>query len=197
MPSRSRRAAGSEKTMLASASRSSPPPGASTLGPNRSTTFSNPGVPGATACRARTSASKTTAPRFSSIRATVDLPEPMPPVRPTSSMGVLLGAALAPAKVLQDGFEGDVLVGRRRRFLCRGGLPRCLGRIGRALARDFARGFGHLDLGGIGSRWRRFRRLLGRLLAHLRRLRPGRRGAFGADLLLFSLDLPLRHGGPG
>ena len=54
--------------------------------PNRSTSFSSAGVPGSTTCRAIRSASTTTAPRSSSSAATVDLPDPIPPVNPTINM---------------------------------------------------------------------------------------------------------------
>ena len=50
---------------------------------NRSTTLSSPDVPATTTSRANTSASITTAPSSVSRRATVLLPAPIPPVKPT------------------------------------------------------------------------------------------------------------------
>src|SRR4029453_10489635 len=172
--SRSRRAAGSANTMLASASRSSSPPGARTSAPNRSITAACPGVPGATAWRASRSASKTTAPRFPSRRATVDLPDPIPPVSPTSSTD-LARASFAPLQVLQDRLERDVLLallapvrraprgglgGSRRRLFVHGTIhARCgfdrrrvTGRRLRLDRLDGPCGSGCGDLGGGGAR---------------------------------------------
>src|SRR5581483_2622624 len=92
----------------------------------------------------------TTAPRLSSIAATVDLPDPIPPVRPTSSTG-LLRATLAPLQVLQDGLERDLLLtlllGRQLGCWSGRGLPgwRRLGRRG--------------GLGGCRLRYSKERRL--------------------------------------
>ena len=58
-----------------------------TSAPKRSTIAARPGVPGSTTSRASTSASMITAPRSPSSSATTDLPEAIPPVRPTRSMG--------------------------------------------------------------------------------------------------------------
>src|SRR6478736_8991978 len=65
-----------------------------TSGPNRSTTAASPGVPGSTTSRATASASTTTAPRDASWADTVDLPEPIPPVRPTRSMSATLARGM-------------------------------------------------------------------------------------------------------
>ena len=51
--------------------------------PNSAATASSTGLGGSTTSRAIASVSTTTAPRSSNIRATADLPEPMPPVKPT------------------------------------------------------------------------------------------------------------------
>src|SRR5947208_4858998 len=103
--SRSDRAAGSANTIDASFGRSSSPSGPRTSGPKRSVTFRRPADPATTAARAKSSASRTTAPRSRSMSATVDFPDPIPPVSPTRSMGPLLGSSLAALQVLQDGFE--------------------------------------------------------------------------------------------
>ena len=71
----------------ASAARSSAPSGRRISGPNASTSAASAGVPGSTTSRAIASASTMTAPRSTSIRATVDLPDPIPPVSPTMSTG--------------------------------------------------------------------------------------------------------------
>src|SRR4029077_14581343 len=93
-------------------------------GPNESTTRSNPSVPRATARRARSSASMTTAPRCARIAESVDFPAPIPPVSPTSSMVMwagcgrkrLLGVTLATFEVLEDGLERNLVRSRRLRF---------------------------------------------------------------------------------
>ena len=88
--SRSRSAAGSPKTTRPRAGRSRPPSRSSTAAPNRSATAASAGVPGSTTSRATASASTTTAPSDASWADTVDLPEPIPPVRPTRSMSATL-----------------------------------------------------------------------------------------------------------
>ena len=108
---------GPDRRRSAPRGRSGPgsPSGVTTSCPKASTTRSNPGVPFATASRASWSASITAAPRRSSSRATVDLPEPMPPVSPTrSTRGPLLGSALSALEVLEDRLQGDLFVGGRR-----------------------------------------------------------------------------------
>src|SRR5690606_7248417 len=82
---KSARAASSPKTLRASSGRFSAPCSSSTSGPNRSTISARPGVPGATTSLASWSASMRPAPCSCSRRATVDLPEPMPPLNPTRS----------------------------------------------------------------------------------------------------------------
>src|SRR5436190_14685122 len=84
--SRSKSAAGSAKTIDASFRRSSSPSGPRTSAPKRCVTFRSPSDPATTAARAKSSASKTTAPRSRSMPATVDFPDPIPPVNPTRSM---------------------------------------------------------------------------------------------------------------
>src|SRR4051794_22611778 len=97
IPLRRARASGSSKTIRATASRSSDPSAARTVSPNASTTCCSPGVPGATTSRATASASTTTAPSAASRRATSLLPEPMPPVSPTTSIArVCQGRAYDP-----------------------------------------------------------------------------------------------------
>src|SRR5438874_34420 len=81
------RASSSRNTMAAKAGRSRVPSAATTPLPNRSTIASYAGVPGSTTSRASTSASRITAPRASSMRDTVDFPDPIPPVRPTVLIG--------------------------------------------------------------------------------------------------------------
>src|SRR5207249_5524546 len=96
-----------------------------------------PGVPGSTSGREKPSASNTTAPGSASMRATVDLPAPIPPVSPTSSIARRIdeelertveglsgepegsAAAFAPLQFFDDGLERNVLVLlgiARRRF---------------------------------------------------------------------------------
>ena len=70
----------SEKTTAARAARSNEPSAAIILLPNSAATAARPGEPGATTSLASTSESMTTAPRSRSCAATVDLPDPMPPV---------------------------------------------------------------------------------------------------------------------
>src|SRR6476661_5247412 len=102
--SRSRRPEPSANTMAPSAARSREPSAASTCGPNRSTTAARPSEPGATTSRARRSLSTTSAPSSRSRSATVDLPDPIPPERPTRSMAPTLPSG--PASVVgQPGGE--------------------------------------------------------------------------------------------
>ena len=72
--------------------------GPSTRGPKTSTISASPGEPAATASRARTSESTSTAPSSTSRRATVDLPDPMPPVRPTRSTPGEVGGSAVPGR---------------------------------------------------------------------------------------------------
>ena len=81
MALRSASADGSENTTPASARRSD-----ARLRPNRATRASWAGPPGATTWRATASVSTTNAPRSVSSDDTVDFPDPMPPVRPTTSI---------------------------------------------------------------------------------------------------------------
>src|SRR2546422_539731 len=111
MASRSPRATASAKTRSASHSRSISPPGARTEDPKRSVTREWAGVRAGVAGCASSSASMTTAPRRASIPATVDFPEPIPPVSPTSSIeaAAALGAAFAALELLDDRLQGDIL----------------------------------------------------------------------------------------
>src|SRR5665647_585195 len=86
MASRSLRARGSESTVSPSAARSREPSAASTASPKRSWMAARPTEPASTTSRANRSASMTTAPSFRNRCATVDLPEPIPPVSPTPNM---------------------------------------------------------------------------------------------------------------
>ena len=104
-----------------------------TPGPNSSTTRRNPGVPAATASRANVSADRITAPRSASMRATVDFPEPMPPVRPTSSMGGRAGGA-TPAPRDASGRRGSTRARRPPRLAAGSGSAACRAR-GRSLGR--------------------------------------------------------------
>ena len=81
--SRRARLRSSEKTRRPRALRSREPSGARIPSPNSATTAARPSLPGLTTSRATSSALVTTAPRSFSRAATVDLPEPMPPVSPT------------------------------------------------------------------------------------------------------------------
>ena len=83
---RSARAVASPKIILPTAARSMLPSAARTPWPKRFTTAASPGLPGATACRARTSESTITAPRRSSSRATVVFPDAIPPVNPMRTL---------------------------------------------------------------------------------------------------------------
>ncbi len=75
--------------MSATASRSSVPSAATMPSPKRSTMAANVGVPGCCTSRVMASASTMTAPLAASSADTVDLPDPMPPVRPmTSTCGI-------------------------------------------------------------------------------------------------------------
>src|SRR5665647_1551636 len=86
MASRSLRARGSESTVSPSAARSREPSAASTASPKRSWMAARPTEPASTTSRANRSASMTTAPSSRNRCATVDLPEPIPPVSPTPNM---------------------------------------------------------------------------------------------------------------
>ena len=66
----------------ASFARSRRPSASTTSAPKRSASFSSTGEPGSTTWRAMRSASTTTAPLATRRAATVDLPDPIPPVRP-------------------------------------------------------------------------------------------------------------------
>ena len=81
---RSARAAGSANTRAPSALRSSAPSAVRIVGPNRTTSSPSAGWPRATTSRASRSASTIAAPRSRKRAATVLLPLPMPPVRPTT-----------------------------------------------------------------------------------------------------------------
>ena len=72
-------------TRSATAWRSSVPSEATIPAPKRSTMASNTGAPGTWSERTMASASITTAPRSANLTETVDLPEPIPPVRPMRS----------------------------------------------------------------------------------------------------------------
>src|SRR5262249_30397296 len=124
--------------------RSSAPSSPRMSGPNSSTSFASPGVPGSTARRARSSASRITAPCSARRSATVLLPAPTPPVSATRSIGrgASARAALAALEVLEDGLQRHVLV--RSALACAtvggsgllrggGGLGRRGGRLGRGL----------------------------------------------------------------
>src|SRR5690625_2834082 len=157
---RSARAAASSNTTADRRGRSSAPSGVSTSSPNRRTTSTRPPEPGSTTSCASTSASTITAPQRRSAALTVDLPAPIPPVRPTRSMcsgpparsaqarsvpGELLPQCL---QSLVRGQRAGVLLRLRRRG-CRGGLLLLLlaGRGGRGclgVGRD-----GVLDLGRV------------------------------------------------
>ena len=81
------RASASSNTRAASADRSSVPSSVRIASPNSSTTARNPGVPGWTTSRAIWSESMSHAPHRPSWSATSDLPDPIPPVSPTLSIG--------------------------------------------------------------------------------------------------------------
>ena len=68
--------------MSATAARSRVPSAATMPGPKRSTIATNTSVPGCCTSRVMASASMITAPRAASRADTVDLPDPIPPVRP-------------------------------------------------------------------------------------------------------------------
>src|SRR6266705_1053848 len=111
MASRSPRATASAKTRSASRARSISPPAARTEDPKRSVIREWADVPARAARCASSSASMTTAPRRASIPATVDFPEPIPPVSPTSSIeaAAALGAAFAALELSDDRLQGDIL----------------------------------------------------------------------------------------
>ena len=96
MRSRSRRAVGFPNTRRPSAGRSSRLSRSRTSVPKRSAIAARAGIPGSTTSRATASASTTTAPSEASWAATVDLPEPIPPVRPTRSMSATLALPVRP-----------------------------------------------------------------------------------------------------
>ena len=79
-------ARGSLKASRASSPRLSEPFSCRIRGPNSVTSSARAGPPGSTRSRAIWSASMTTAPRSTSMPATVLLPEPIPPVRPMRVM---------------------------------------------------------------------------------------------------------------
>src|SRR6478736_1656232 len=76
------RASESEKTISANASRRNSPAESFRSAPNVWQISSSAGSPGCTTCRASSSVSTTAMPRSRSRRAAVDLPMPIPPVRP-------------------------------------------------------------------------------------------------------------------
>src|SRR5665647_2300382 len=84
--SRSLRARASAKTIAPKAPRSREPSGVITTSPKRWRIAARPSESTATTSRASWSASMTTAPSSRNRCATVDLPEPIPPVSPTRSM---------------------------------------------------------------------------------------------------------------
>ncbi len=104
---RSASSSGWPKTIAASAGRSIRPSGSRTPGPNRSTSCRWAGAPGSTTSRATWSASTTTAPWSTSSRATVDLPAPMFPVRPTASTA---GPPAQPARRGRDAVANRTMV---------------------------------------------------------------------------------------
>src|SRR5262249_54375840 len=102
---------GSRKAAAASAGRSSAPSASRIWPPKRSTRAARVGCPGSTTKRATSSASTTTAPCDRSRSATVDLPDPIPPVSPTSRIVTdATGAPIFALSVLKratQSAEGD------------------------------------------------------------------------------------------
>src|SRR5687767_2554424 len=117
MALRSASAWGSAKTIGAMVGRS--------VVPKRATTASCAGPPGSTTSRAMRSASTITAPRSASSAATVDLPEPMPPVSPRTSTRLFGGGGRLLGGLDRLGGRGlgslgglDGLGGRGTKGLC-------------------------------------------------------------------------------
>src|SRR5437763_610042 len=113
MASRSARAEASANTTAARAGRTMAPSALTTPGPKRSTTGWYAGPPGATTSRAIRSASTTTAPRASSRDETVDFPDPMPPVSPTTSMPDRSAAGRPDVRLMTDCHEPSRASGRK------------------------------------------------------------------------------------
>ena len=104
------RAAGSAKTRRASSSRRSWPSGPAIWGPKAARTSASAGWPGSTTWRAKSSVSTTGTPRARKSWAEVDLPMPMPPVRPRTFMATVRSPSEASAA--QSAIEA--LLGSRR-----------------------------------------------------------------------------------
>src|SRR5665213_2144923 len=128
IPSSRARAAGSVNTMSPRRWRSMAPPAPSTSG-QAAAMSAWAGRPGATPSRASASASTTGTPRSANIRATVDLPVPMPPVSPRT-----LRPRITASDATLDGRDPRTplwIRPRRRRRHLRGGGARS-GRDARA-----------------------------------------------------------------
>src|SRR5699024_3939842 len=94
------RARGSENTRRARAARSAVPPGARNRSPKRAMASSSPSPGTSSTAREWASRSITRWPAARQIAATVDLPEPMPPVRPrrTGVEGLVMGQSVRGAR---------------------------------------------------------------------------------------------------
>src|SRR3569623_1686312 len=106
------RRSGSSNTRVRRRPRSRVPSGCSTSSPPRSTLSCSASLSGDSTSRATTAASIPGTPRRSKYRATVDLPLPMPPVRPMMSMPLAYGARRASASDLVRK-EGEITRGKR------------------------------------------------------------------------------------